>query len=285
MSLSSSAEDFLESVCSQLADGGIEESAIEGRMIVEEILGIDYSRIRSGLASPPTPDDIDEAHVLISQRLTGQPIAHVLGYAYFYGNRFNVTSGVMVPRPETETLVDLAVRMIDSISDHPPRVLDLYTGCGNVLISILKARPNAAGIGYDIDPVSIMCASRNRRALGSHNAEFRLENVSRVLKQNGHQFDLVTANPPYIESGSVSTLQVEVSRHENKKALDGGPDGLDQYRMLAKLANNVIIPGGALLAEIGINQDIPVQDIFTGWDKLEFRNDLNGIPRVLIAHP
>jgi release factor glutamine methyltransferase len=280
-----SAEEFLDSVCTQLADGGIEESTQEGRMIVEEILGTDYSRICAGLATGPDPEEITEARVLIEKRLSGQPIAHVLGYADFYGHRFSVTTGVLVPRPETELLVDLAIRLIDKCENPESGVLDLYTGCGNVLISILKARRQAYGLGVDNDPVSLMCASRNRTDLGIPNAEFRLEDAATILKNSGRTFSVVTANPPYIPSEEIPKLQREITGYENVKALDGGPDGLDHYRMLAKLVQRVIIPGGTLLSEIGSDQKDQVSEIFSAWDIVEFRTDLRGLPRVLIAQP
>ncbi len=281
----SPAEEFLETVTQRLKDEGIEEYRQEGHIIAESVLETDYTKIRAGLADIPTAEHEDRVDDILSRRLSGEPLAHILGFAHFYGHKFRVASGVLVPRPESEVLVEAVVSAIDLLEAESPRILDLYTGCGNILISILLECKRASGLGIDYDSVSLDCAQQNREIPGASGAEFRLSDVIDELGKLEREFNIVTANPPYIATDEISDLQVEVLKHENYDALVGGADGLDHFRVLADGVQRILIQGGLLFCEIGYRQEESVADIFKKWGDVGFIPDLNGIMRVLIARP
>lgn len=281
----SAAEALLADLRSRLEAGGCENPRLLARWIAEDVLGCDYSRIRAGLAGDPTPEQSERALEYVRARLAGLPLAHVIGHTGFYGYRFRVTPGVMVPRNETEALVDAAISLIDEASWREPSILDCYTGCGNILLSIMTERPNAHGTGIEIDADAVRCAESNQAALGCERARFVCGDVSRELNRIESQFHLVTANPPYIPTQDIPNLPREISEHEKRAALDGGPDSLDHYRALAAKAPRMIVPGGFLLAEIGAARENQVSRVFSGWTGVTFRPDLDGRPRVLVAQP
>ncbi len=284
----SPAEKLLNEVTEAFDDGGIDESRMEACMIVEDALNCDYTRIRAGLSPTPTTEQVRRVFRMMEMRLSGAPVAHVLGYTTFYGYRFHVYPGVLVPRRETELLIDTALEILDLNEWEYPCVLDLYAGCGNVLLSIYRERTIAHGLGVDIDPAACECAADNRHEMDCANTLCIKRDVTSELEnlaRRGRKFHLVTANPPYVLTRDIPNLQLEIFEHENHASLDGGADGLDHYRMLAEKLPMVIIPGGYFITEIGIEQDDPIGEIFSGWDIIDIRPDLNGIPRVLTAKP
>jgi release factor glutamine methyltransferase len=270
---------------SPLKAGGIDEFEEETRIIAEFIYETDYSRIIAGLAGGPYFDQVEKASSIVERRLRGEPLAHILGFAWFYGHRFNIASGVLVPRPETEVLVEESLELLNNIKLLKPKILDLYTGCGNVILSIASERKNITGLGVDVDTAAIDCAINNRNDLGCKAIEFRVMPVAEILDISQKEYYLVTANPPYIRSEEISALQPEIAQHENHVALDGGPDGLEQYRILADKVKHALSPNGFFLCEIGAGQKDAISDIFSDWRDVSFVNDLNHIPRVLKARP
>jgi release factor glutamine methyltransferase len=284
-SVAHSAETLLAFAEEALCVNGIEEHRQEARWLIEEILNTDYARIRAGLAPAPTQYQVARFLACLDDRLKGVPLAHILGSAWFYGLKFALRPGILVPRPETEMLVEIAIKLLDSQVDSSAWILDCYTGCGNVLLSILHSRADVRGLGIDLDPVAIDCAEINRVNLRCDNAKFMGGDVAEMLPFLPRKHYLVTANPPYVCTDDISGLQREVAVHENRAALDGGPDGLRQLKVLAESVPGVLIDGGRLLAEIGDGQRDAVGKLFCGWSSVEFVDDLNGRPRVLVAQP
>jgi len=267
-----------------LLQDGIRESRAEAMLIVEHVIGCDRARILSGLAGDVALEQTQRAYEIVCGRLSGAPLAHILGYAWFYSHRFRMAPGVMVPRPETEILVDESIKIIDK-ANEPARVLDLYTGCGNVILSVALEKAGIQGTGVDIDPVALDCARLNLADLECDSVLFLLADAEEFLGNSPRKYHLVTANPPYIPHSEIERLQPEVRLHENSIALNGGADGLDHYRMLAGKTPSAILPGGTLLAEIGAGQEKTISGIFSGWSSVRFVPDLNGISRVLVARP
>ncbi len=278
-----SAENLLSALQTGMTAGKIDRPDLEARWIVENILKCDYSKIRAGLAPAPSPEQSQKALSYLNARLAGAPLAHILGYTEFYGLRFKVAPGVLVPRPETELLVDTALGLIDEKKWNEPWLLDCYTGCGNVLLSVMANRPGIHGAGIDIDPVSLTCAEMNRDTLACLDAIFVHGKVEEVIDGLDKDFQIVTANPPYIPTAEIPALQPEISRNENIAALDGGEDGLDHLRVLSKLAGKVLSSDGFLLSEIGAGQRAAVEEIFSNWVKVDFVSDLQDHDRILIA--
>ena len=260
-------------------------AALEASAILEYVLKTESVKILADLIPPPSPDQICAAWKIVDQRLARKPLAHILGYSWFYNNKFYVTDRLLVPRQETEILVDEAVKFLKNHNRSDFKILDLYTGCGNVILSIADECESISGIGIDSDPDTISCAVKNSESLAITSIDFQCIDTRSFLENPPSTFNLITANPPYIPSADIPDLQPEISIYENSTALDGGPDGLSHYRLLASMAKRIIEPGGILLSEIGINQKDAVSDLFSAWSIVQFQNDLEGTPRVLLATP
>ena len=280
-----SAENLLELLRTYMKSGGVEDFRQESAMILETVLSCTYTKIRAGLADDPSPQQIETAFQMATNRLAGAPIAHVLGIAHFYGRVFKINPGTLVPRHETEILVDTALNLLRQDLWSKPRVLDIYTGCGNILLTIAAETTIEYGLGIDRDAAAIDIAGQNLSAFKLGGIDFRTGEVSEELERLDRSFHLVTANPPYIPTAEIPELQKEISEHERWSALDGGVDGLMQYRMLAEKVRNAILPNGYFITEIGMDQQDRIARIFKDWDEIDFIDDLNGIPRVLKAKP
>jgi release factor glutamine methyltransferase len=265
--------------------GESRSAAQEARAILEHVLKTDVVKILADLTGNPSPAQIEKIRKIVDERRNRKPLAYILGNAWFYNNSFFVTEGVLVPRPETEILVDEAVKFINRVNKTGLKILDLYTGSGNVILSIADECESIVGTGVDSDNDAISCAEKNRNHLGIDSVDFKCVDASEFLINAPFSFELITANPPYISSLDISSLQPEIARFENPLALDGGRDGLDHFRIMASDAKKVIVSGGILLSEIGIGQKEPISDLFSGWSSVQFIDDLNGIPRVLRAIP
>lgn len=285
MEIPATPEQFLKNVTDSLekVTGDRDSARQEAYLIVEHVLGVEITNILAGIASGPTKEQISEAARILHRREERVPLAHILGYAWFYNHRFYVADGVLVPRPETEILVDEAIIFIRENPGKELRILDLYTGCGNVILSLNLACNQVSGTGIDFDGTSIECAEKNRIDLHCDNIEFRYEDVFAFIENTTEKYHLITANPPYIPSGEISSLQPEISQNENRAALDGGSDGMEHFRQLAGILMNVLEPDGLFLSEIGIGQKDEISDLFGAWVGVQSVKDLNGIPRVLSA--
>jgi release factor glutamine methyltransferase len=219
---------------------------------------------------------------LISRRASREPLAYITGRKEFWSLDLAVGPGVLIPRPDTETLIEELTRL------HPDRaaplsILDLGTGSGCLLIAALHEYPNARGTGIDSSSEALAIARANI-------ARHRLENRATLVlsgwpDQTGQAFDVILSNPPYIPSAQIEDLEPEVARHEPRAALDGGPDGLDAYRALAPRLGRLLNPGGHALLEIGRGQDGAVEGLMAaaGLQTLRTVPDLAGIPRCLVV--
>ena len=218
------------------------------------------------------------------RRLAGEPVARITGLREFWSLPFIVTPDVLVPRPETETVVETALALIGTNRTASPRILDIATGSGAILLALLSELPNAAGVGTDIDHPALGVARRNAAQLGlADRAEFVASNYGTAI--NG-RFDLVVSNPPYVATPQIATLDRDVRDHDPHLALDGGPDGLSAYREIVADAVRLLAPGGHLVLEIGQGQEHDVAQLLTNAELTrvgEPRRDLAGIARVLAA--
>jgi release factor glutamine methyltransferase len=218
----------------------------------------------------------------LARRIAREPLAYICGSREFWSMEFAVGAGVLVPRPESEILVEEALRWFPADSGAL-RVLDLGTGSGCLLLTFLSERPNAAGVGIDISEDALAFARRNAKALDMEKrAEFRqgdwLNGVSGV-------FDTVFINPPYIRRGDLQTLEPEVERYEPRKALDGGADGLDSYRRIAVQLPVHLDLQSLAFVEVGQGQAEPIGKVFAqvGLAVGGTIRDLAGIPRCLVV--
>ena len=216
----------------------------------------------------------------VERRANREPLAYILGTREFWSLEFAVGPDVLIPRPETEILVDAALRRF-SDRDAALRVLDLGTGSGCLLLSFLSERPHATGTGIDRSETALAIATRNARLLCLHDrAEFRLGDWTAGLTERYH---VVLTNPPYVSTGDLACLAADIG-HEPREALDGGSDGLNAYRRIAEELVAVLAPGGMAFVEIGLGQAGPVEQLFAAA-KLKLDGtvcDLAGIPRCLM---
>jgi release factor glutamine methyltransferase len=212
--------------------------------------------------------------------LAHEPVARIVGEKEFWGLTFKVTPAVLVPRPETETVVEFALALIDRTA--PLQIVDLGTGCGAILLALLSALPRARGLGIDISADALDVAHTNAERLGlADRADFAVRDFSAVEGA----FDLAVSNPPYIARGDITDLAPEVREYDPRHALDGGSDGLAAYRGIATIAPRLLRPAGHLVVEIGAGQENAVRELFAhnGLAITAARHDLCQIPRALAA--
>ena len=215
------------------------------------------------------------------RRLAGEPVSRILGTREFWGLDFAVTPAVLDPRPDSETLVAAA---LDLLRGHEaPRILDLGTGSGCLLLAVLHERADACGLGIDVSPAALEVAQANASRLGlGGRASFMAGDWTAGIEG---PFDLVMSNPPYIASGDIAALERDVRDHDPRLALDGGADGLDAYRVLARALPAVLAPSGHAVIELGVGQAAAVAGLFAaaGFGATRLVADLAGVPRVLVA--
>ena len=218
---------------------------------------------------------------ILDRRASREPLQYITGRQEFWGLEFFVTPDVLIPRPETEILVEEAVRLLQQIED--PRFCDAATGSGCVAIAILHSVPSATAVATDISAAALAVAEQNAR---KHDAADRLEFVrTDVLDGVPGMFDLIVSNPPYIPDAQIETLEPEVRDHEPRLALSGGEDGLVVVNRVIESSAEILRPGASLLVEIGFDQSETVRELFTHeiWQSVEFLPDLQGIPRIAKA--
>ncbi len=270
--------DWLRRARSTLAEAGCPDPEIDARWIAEDTLGMTRTDLifESDRAVPS--DKLPLLESLLQRRASGEPVQYILGSADFMGLRFQVDRSVLIPRQDTETLVEaalIAVRGMDA-----PEVLDLCAGSGCIGLSIKSLAPDARVTLADISREALEVARRNMRALG---VEAALHHGDLFRAVGRRRFDIIVSNPPYIPQDELPGLQREV-RFEPRLALDGGPDGLDFYRRIAMDAPRHLNPGGAVYLEVGQGEAPAVLEMLRGSvdcaDSGTIR-DLNGIDRVV----
>jgi release factor glutamine methyltransferase len=263
---------------------GLDSPELDARLLVGHALGLDHTELTVASGRSLGGDAARTLATLAARRLDREPVARILGIKEFWGLRLRLNEATLVPRPETETVVEAALAALDG--DGPRtrgwRIADLGTGSGALLLALLHELPNASGVGTDVSPEALEAARDNAGRLGlAARAGFTACDFGAALTG---RFDLVVSNPPYIASGDIATLPPEV-RRDPRRALDGGADGLACYRTIAGQAPKLLKSGGHLAVELGIGQEPAVAALFraAGLATSPARPDLGGIPRALHA--
>jgi release factor glutamine methyltransferase len=263
----------------RLAAAGVETPAFDARLLLEAAEGVSRIDILTDPRREVSPAGLERLEALAVRRAAREPLAYILGKQHFWSFVMAVSPAVLTPRPDTETLVRVALELL------PPgqgrRILDLGVGSGAVLLAILSERAGDTGLGIDASASALTLAAANAAALGMDmRAAFALGDWGKQLEGT---FDLIVSNPPYIEAGAIETLMPEVARYEPRIALDGGGDGLDAYRALAPDVARLLAPGGGFAFEIGQGQGEAVAALAqaAGLKVLGQRADLAGIARVV----
>ena len=223
-----------------------------------------------------TPEQLAQFDSLLTRRARHEPIQHITGQQEFYGLTLRVTPDVLIPRPETEHLVEAALARIPA--DTPNRILDVGTGSGAIAIALAAHRPHAAITAVDSSPAALAVARENA---ATHHVAIRFIESDLLTALPAEQFDLILSNPPYVPASD--ELEPQVRDFEPHSALFAGESGLDIYRRLIPQAHAALVPGGLLLMEIGHGQQPALTQLLAGWQNVGFVPDLQGIPRVAIA--
>jgi release factor glutamine methyltransferase len=260
----------------RLRDAGVDNPRLDARLLWEHTDRIQ----RSALVAYDRRDYIFDK--LIDRRAAHEPLAYITGHREFWSLDFEVGPGCLIPRPDTETLIEELRRIVPDKA-APLAILDLGTGSGCILLAALTEYPNAHGVGVDASPEALAWAARN---VAAHQLEGRASLLQTGwLEEASPGFDVVLSNPPYIPSADIAALEPEVRDHEPRSALDGGPDGLDAYRALSTRIAHLLRPGGHALLEIGIGQADPVIHLMAAGNLEVLRTvkDLAQIPRAIVA--
>jgi release factor glutamine methyltransferase len=263
----------------QLAAAGIDNPRLDARVLLAHALGVSQSDLILDTAIPPSA--LANFESAIARRAAREPLAYITGEKEFWSLPFAVGPGVLIPRPETETAIEETQKLFPD-PNMALRILDLGTGSGILLLTLLHLYPNAHGTGVDSSPDALRWARKNAASLGLESrAVLDQRNWDGSIDQT---FDLIVSNPPYIARGALAQLEPELS-FEPRAALDGGPDGLDAYRALAPILLRRAAPGAAILLEIGADQGASVPAILqaAGLRVSHVANDLAGRPRVVVA--
>jgi len=269
----------LDEAARYLAGAGIENARREARLLLAHAL--DASRDAT-LTAAPTPEQSAKFAAMVARRAAREPFAYITGKKEFWSLEFDVGPGVLIPRPDTETLVEQAVKHVAD-RNAPLAIADLGAGSGALLVAVLTEFPNATGVGFESSPQAFAYLSRNIARHIPHRGQALLASWNLAANDTtGGPFDLVFSNPPYIPSGDIESLDPDVSRYEPRAALDGGPDGLDAYRSLAGLLPSILKPGGHAILEMGAGQVKSVEPLFQALETVALASDLGGIPRALV---
>ena len=285
MSGTLSIETARRDVARRLASAGVESAELDARLLAGCALGLDLTGMIASASRALTADEAERLEALAIRRLAGEPVARILGHKEFWGLPLALSPETLVPRPDTETVVELAIEMIrEKAAGRPLSIADLGTGTGAILLALLSEFPDATGIGTDISTEALTTATANAIHLGlASRASFIRSDYAAALTG---PFDLVVSNPPYICTRDIAGLAVEVRDHDPVQALDGGADGLDAYRILIPQAADILAPGGALVVEAGQGQTVQIEALMTAaglTPEGRARRDLGGIPRAVGA--
>ncbi len=261
---------------------GSSSPRLDVELLLGLVLGVDRVRLIIEGDRPLEKVELTRYRELHTRRRAGEPVAYLLGHREFYGRSFRVDARVLIPRPETERLVEVGMARTKPIA-LSARVLDLCTGSGCVAISLARERPTTRVLGTDVSPGAVAVAEENATRLGAvSNAGFFVSDLFAAIDQRS-RFDLITANPPYIPAPEIATLQVDIRGFEPHLALVGGADGLDLVRRIVAEAPAFLAPGGVLAMELASGQAPEVAALLaeSGYREVEIAKDLGGHERVV----
>ena len=275
--------EYVAAASDRLREAGISQAAnLDARLLAQHILGWDTAKLLAS-AGDEAPADFPAAfEELIARRETREPLAYITGHKEFFGLDLEVTPAVLIPRPETEIIVEAALTSLPEMQLFT--MIDACTGCGNVAVAVAKHRRNARIVATDISSIALEVARRNA---ARHGVESRVTFVEADLFGDlSGPVDIITANPPYVPAKDRAGLQPEVGGHEPSVALFGGGNGLQFVERIVREAPPLLREGGYLMFEFGLGQDVEIEDLFKrsrALTLLDMKRDLQGIARTVIA--
>lgn len=267
----------MRAAAKRLSEAGVPEAARDVRRLMAAALDVAPDRLIGVHRDEIASDGAQRFEGFVARRLNRQPVSQIVGGRWFFGRWFKVTPDVLDPRPETETLVELA------LAEAFANVLDLGTGSGAILVTLLAERPKATGVGTDLSETGFLVAGENAQAHGV--TDRVILPVSDWWEDVGGSYDLIVSNPPYIAADEMASLAPEVREWEPRLALTDEADGLSAYRAIAAGARDHLRPGGRLLVEIGPTQAQAVSALFkdAGLEQINTHSDMDGRDRVVAA--
>lgn len=271
--------DLQTAITKKLFDSGIETSSLDSRIILKEVFCFDEKELILNSQLIVTDNKINEVDKILSRRVSGEPVSKIFGKRDFYKSTFLISKDVLDPRPETELIIEIANNFI--LDKGYKNFIDLGTGSGCIILSILKDNKNLSALGIDISNKAINIAQKNCSNLSLEKQATFL--VSNWLSKVSGSYDLIISNPPYIPSKDIDTLLDNVKNYDPLISLDGGDDGLKCYREIAEDINRIISKKGRIILEIGFNQAINVIKIFESKEFMFLNKytDINGLDRIL----
>jgi release factor glutamine methyltransferase len=261
---------------------GLPETRREASSLLSFVLGKDRTFLISHAEDPVDDNSLDQFREFVERRAVGEPLQYITGVQDFYGREFRVTPDVLIPRPETELLVEAALEVTKADN---PFICDVGTGSGCIAVTLLCELAGARAVAVDKSPAALEIAKLNAAKQSvADRAEFVVSDCFDALNPRVFQFDLIVSNPPYVAEAALTGLQREVRDHEPVVALSPGPDGLSVIRRLLTEAPDYLKPNGHLLMEIGFDQGEAVRGLVdeSVWSVLEVRPDLQSIPRIVV---
>ena len=273
----------LRAVADLFAERGFESPSSDARMLVCDAAQCDRLAVLSEPATPLGAEAAARLNSFVDRRLAGEPVTRILGTRAFWTLSLKVTPDVLDPRPDSECLIEAALDRLGDRRNTEIEILDLGTGTGALLLSLLAECPKANGLGLDISPAACKVATDN--AVGNALADRARFEVGDWTRGLGQRFGLVISNPPYIETSSIAELDHSVRDFDPHLALDGGADGLLAYRQIMSGLSDVLAPNGFAVFELGIGQEEDVADIAArhGFKDCGRRRDLGGVVRAMIV--
>ena len=271
-------------LAARLRNHAIDSAELDARMLVGAVLGLDLTGMIAAASRLLTVAEALRLADFARRRLEGEPVARILGHREFWGLALELSPATLVPRPDTETVVELALEMLHAAPDpnHRLRIADIGTGSGAILLALLSELPDACGVGTDISEAALRTASSNAANLRlADRAGFVACDYAAALSD---RFDLIVSNPPYIRSAEIAGLAAEVRDHDPRAALDGGADGLQAYRALIPQAGLLLAPFGVLVVEAGHDQSSDIEGLMAAAGltlERPARADLAGILRAV----
>lgn len=272
--------ELLREMRRALEAGGIENPALDARVLLLHALGIDAAALITAGETLVEQPAVTSARASLARRLEHEPVARILGEKEFFGLDFGLNEATLVPRPDTETVVELALEQLPD-QEKPWRLLDLGTGTGAIAIALLSRLPRASALGVDLSPAAAAMARANagRNGVGQRFSVI----VGAWSAALAGTFDLIVSNPPYIPSGDIAGLDPDVRLHDPALALDGGGNGLDAYRAILGDAGRILAPDGVVVLELGQGQAPSVSQIAAqhGFAVIRLQADYGGVDRAL----
>ena len=277
--------------CKMLADtfraAGFDTPDLDARILVAHALMIDRTKLAVNGDRELEPRETNAIQARAARRLQHEPVARIVGHKEFWSLDFHIGPAVLVPRPDTETVVEVALAIVDAASTRktPLKLLDIGTGSGAILLALLSELPNATGTGSDVSTQALNVARDNATRLGfAKRCNFVAADGGGALRG---PFDVIVSNPPYVSRSEIASLAPEVREHDPLLALDGGVDGLDGYRLIASDARRLLGARGHLIVELGAGQERAVSALLTQAQLrvAGARKDAAGTVRALIATP